>query len=154
MLRSCEVLLNREPSLVETYNDADSEVVSFFRVLREQKEALIYAIGMMPSSREEHVLAIHTNGSRGSTVVSEDSEVTTNEDYRRLPLFAERRAQFHVNVSADTGEPQTGLERARRFFVRARQTRTGLAQTASVGRWANCLGTSRAGMTGAAHSTR
>lgn len=41
------------------------------------------------------------------------------------------------------------VERARRFFVRARQVRTGLAQTASVGRWANCLQTSRAGMAGA-----
>lgn len=41
------------------------------------------------------------------------------------------------------------LERARRFFVRARQTRTGLAQTASEGRWAHCKLTSRAGMAGA-----
>lgn len=40
------------------------------------------------------------------------------------------------------------LERARRFFVRARQVRTGLAQTASLGRWANCKETSRAGMSG------
>lgn len=40
------------------------------------------------------------------------------------------------------------IERARRFFVRARQTRTGLAQTASLGRWANCKETSRAGMSG------
>lgn len=41
------------------------------------------------------------------------------------------------------------LERARRFFVRARQVRTGLAQTASAGRWAHCTLTSRAGMAGA-----
>jgi DNA adenine methylase len=41
------------------------------------------------------------------------------------------------------------VEQARRFFVRARQVRTGLAQTASIGRWANCLNTSRAGMAGA-----
>ena len=43
----------------------------------------------------------------------------------------------------------TGLERARRFFVRARQTRTGLAQTSSEGRWAHCVLTSRAEMAGA-----
>ena len=42
----------------------------------------------------------------------------------------------------------TQLERARRFFVRARQTRTGLAQTSSEGRWAHCVLTSRAGMAG------
>jgi DNA adenine methylase len=40
------------------------------------------------------------------------------------------------------------LERARRFYVRARQVRTGLAQTASLGRWANCKDTSRSGMSG------
>ncbi len=147
---SAAVLLNRASSPVETYNDTDSEVVNFFRVLREQRDALIYAIGMTPFSREEYVLAIHTNGSNsGAALHSEEAAEAKGEDYRRLPLFAERRAQFHVNVSADTGKPQTDLERARRFFVRARQTRTGLAQTASVGRWANCLGTSRAGMAGA-----
>ncbi|MCY3878975.1 MAG: DNA adenine methylase [Rhodobacteraceae bacterium] len=43
----------------------------------------------------------------------------------------------------------TKLERARRFYIRARQTRTGLAQTSSEGRWAHCILTSRAGMSGA-----
>ena len=42
----------------------------------------------------------------------------------------------------------TPFERARRFYVRARQVRTGLAQTASIGRWANCKNTTRAGMSG------
>ncbi len=48
--------------------------------------------------------------------------------------------------------PEVGLtkmERARRFYIRARQTRTGLAQTSSEGRWAHCILTSRAGMSGA-----
>lgn len=53
-------------------------------------------------------------------------------------------------VRACTPEPRLGkVERARRFFVRARQTRTGLAQTSSEGRWAHCVLTSRAGMAGA-----
>ncbi len=43
----------------------------------------------------------------------------------------------------------SNLERARRFYIRARQTRTGLAQTSSEGRWAHCVLTSRAGMSGA-----
>lgn len=101
------VLLNRKASPVETYNDIDGEVVNFFRVLRDQKCALIEAIGLTPFSREEFYLAIE-----GST------------------------------------EGITELERARRFYVRARQARTGLAQTASLGRWANCKNTSRAGMSG------
>lgn len=48
--------------------------------------------------------------------------------------------------------PEPGIdnvERARRFYVRARQTRTGLAQTSSEGRWAQCILTSRSGMAGA-----
>lgn len=52
------MLLNREPSPVETYNDIDGEVVNFFRVLREQKDALIEAIGLTPFSREEFRTAI------------------------------------------------------------------------------------------------
>ncbi|MBM4032098.1 MAG: DNA adenine methylase [Planctomycetes bacterium] len=53
-------------------------------------------------------------------------------------------------VKANTPEPGLSpMERARRFFVRARQTRTGLAQTSSEGRWAHCVLTSRAGMAGA-----
>ncbi len=105
---SAAVLLNREPSPVETYNDIDGEVVNFFRCLREQKDALIEAIGLTPFSREEFELAI--SGER---------------------------------------EGLSDLERARRFFIRARQVRTGLAQKASAGRWAHCLLTSRAGMAGA-----
>ena len=107
---SAAVLLNRKPSKVETYNDIDGEVVNFFKVLRDKKDELIYAIGMTPFSREEFSLAIKTK---------------------------------------NNGELITDVERARRFFIRARQVRTGLAQTASVGRWANCLNTSRAGMAGA-----
>lgn len=105
---SAAVLLNRDPSPVETYNDIDGEVVNFFRVLREQQEELIRAIGLTPFSREELRLA-------------------TEESLEGI----------------------SDLERARRFFVRARQVRTGLAQTASAGRWAHCKLTSRAGMAGA-----
>jgi DNA adenine methylase len=56
------------------------------------------------------------------------------------------REEFSVACAIDPSlDP---VERARRFYVRARQVRTGLAQTASLGRWANCKGTSRAGMSG------
>lgn len=103
---SAAVLINRNPSPVETYNDLDGEVVNFFRVLRSQSDELLKAIAFTPFSREEFVVALET----------------------------------HDGI--------TELERARRFFVRARQVRTGLAQTASAGRWANCKNTSRAGMSG------
>lgn len=56
------------------------------------------------------------------------------------------REEFSIACIVDP--EQNPLERARRFFVRARQVRTGLAQTATLGRWANCKNTSRAGMSG------
>ena len=57
------------------------------------------------------------------------------------------REEFFIACTTN-GEKISPLERARRFYVRARQVRTGLAQTASVGRWANCKQTSRSGMSG------
>jgi DNA adenine methylase len=57
------------------------------------------------------------------------------------------REEFYLSITK-SGRKLSELERARRFFVRARQARTGLAQTASLGRWANCKNTSRAGMSG------
>lgn len=56
------------------------------------------------------------------------------------------REEFALACKLDPKAPP--LERARRFYVRARQVRTGLAQTATLGRWANCKNTSRAGMSG------
>jgi len=48
------VLLSKEPSKIEVYNDLDGEVVNFFRVLRERPEELIRAIQLTPYSREEY----------------------------------------------------------------------------------------------------
>ena len=105
---SAAVLMNVEPYPVETYNDLDSELVNFFKTLRDQQDEIIKAIGLTPFSREELATAC-----------------------------------------TPTTKRLSNLERARRFFIRARQTRTGLAQTSSEGRWAHCVLTSRAGMAGA-----
>jgi len=48
-------LLNREPSLVETYNDLNGEVVNFFHVLRDSSEELIRALALTPFSRAEYL---------------------------------------------------------------------------------------------------
>jgi DNA adenine methylase len=70
-----------------------------------------------------------------------------DETIRAISLTPFSREEL---VKACTSEPGlTKIERARRFFTRARQTRTGLAQTSSEGRWAHCVLTSRAGMAGA-----
>ena len=56
---------------------------------------------------------------------------------RLISLTPFSRVELVNALSRATG--LTRLERARRFFVRARQTRTGLAQTSSEGRRANCV---------------
>jgi hypothetical protein len=55
---SAAVLLNRQPSPVETYNDIDGEVVNFFRVLRDQTDELMKTIALTPFSRKEFALAV------------------------------------------------------------------------------------------------
>jgi DNA adenine methylase len=52
------VLLNREPSGVETYNDLDGDVVNFFRVLRDRCEELTRAVSLTPYSRADFIRAI------------------------------------------------------------------------------------------------
>jgi len=47
------VLLNRAQSDVETFNDKYSEVVNFFRVLRDQPRKLLQQITLTPYSEEE-----------------------------------------------------------------------------------------------------
>jgi DNA adenine methylase len=66
---------------------------------------------------------------------------------REIALTPFSREEFCLAVNSE-GKGLSELERARRFFIRARQTRTGLAQTATLGRWANCRNTSRRGMSG------
>lgn len=103
------VLINREPSPVETYNDINGDIVNFFKVLREQREELLEKISLTPFSRQELKKAVEEKG---------------NDDL-------------------------SDVERARLFFVRAGQTRSGLAQDATPGRWAYCKSTSRRNMSGA-----
>ncbi len=53
------VLLRKEVSYNEVYNDLDGEVVNFFRILRERPDDLIKTIKMTPYSREEQRLAFN-----------------------------------------------------------------------------------------------
>jgi DNA adenine methylase len=102
---SAAILLNREPTGAETYNDLDGEVVNFFKVLRDEFDDLVRVISLTPFSRAEFVKSLHK-------------------------------------------QPKTDLERARLFYVRARQTRSGLCQVATEGRWACHKDTIRNGMSG------
>ncbi|GIV20945.1 MAG: DNA methyltransferase [Armatimonadota bacterium] len=71
----------------------------------------------------------------------------TEELVKAIALTPFSREEFELAISPPD-QTISDLERARRFYVRARQARTGLAQTATLGRWANCIHTSRRGMSG------
>lgn len=53
------VLINRPPAPVETYNDLDGEIINFFKVLREQKDALLEQLAFTPYARAEFVSSLH-----------------------------------------------------------------------------------------------
>lgn len=50
---SLAVLLAKKPSVAETVNDLDSDLVNFWRVLRDHPDELIAACSLTPHSREE-----------------------------------------------------------------------------------------------------
>jgi len=94
---------------METFNDIDSDVTTFFKILRERPEDLLEQLALTPFSREELAKAVE---------------------------------------ETEDGESISEVEQARRFFVRAGQTRSGLAQEATPGRWAYCTSMSRRDMSG------
>lgn len=51
---SASVILNKQPSPINVYNDINEDVVNFFRVLREQPDQLIRKIELTPYSRLEY----------------------------------------------------------------------------------------------------
>jgi DNA adenine methylase len=52
------LLLQKERSYAEVYNDLDAEVANLFKVARERHEELVWAIGLTPYSREEFKLSL------------------------------------------------------------------------------------------------
>ena len=86
---SAAVLLSKPISQIEVYNDINSEVVNFYRMLRESQDELTRLLLFTPYSREEYEKA------------------------------------FYIS------EEDSSLERARKFFVRARMGIAGL-QNAST----------------------
>lgn len=90
---ACSVLLQKPPSWHDVYNDLDSDVVTFFRTMRDQPAELIQAIDLTPFSREEYDLAY---------AVDVDHEPTDVERARRLyirswqAMHAGPRAEWHT----------------------------------------------------------
>lgn len=84
---SAAVLLSRDPAQVETYNDLDGDVVTFFRVLRDRDEELIDLLEQTPYSRAEYLAAIMAAG---------DQSIN---DLERARLFFVRAAQVYSGLA-------------------------------------------------------
>ena len=110
------VFFSKHPSPHEVINDLDSTVVNFFRVLRDQTDALCWALEATPWARDEY------NASRSASG-------DTLEDARR---FVVRTWQAHASDLAKmTGWKNRGAkQRARGMSERWRRVPTELASLA------------------------
>lgn len=86
------VLLRKEPSPVEVYNDLDEIVVTFFRVLRERPEELLRALELTPFSRAEVKKALQDVRGQDNTDLATAREL-------------ERARQFYVLSRQAQGGP-------------------------------------------------
>jgi DNA adenine methylase len=59
---SLAVLLAKSPSKMETVNDLDGELITFWRVLRDRGTDLVRAVELTPHSRAEHQAAYEPAG--------------------------------------------------------------------------------------------
>lgn len=48
------VLIRKPPSVLETFNDLDGDIVNFFRILRDRKDEIIERLRLTPYSRTEY----------------------------------------------------------------------------------------------------
>jgi DNA adenine methylase len=93
---SAAVLLRKERSLLECYNDMDGEVVNFFRVMRDQPGPLIAAIELTPYAKAEWQL-------------SYEPAQDPVEAARRFYLRA------YMSIAGPTAQWNTGWRRQKKF---------------------------------------
>ena len=86
---SAAVLLNHEPSPVETYNDIDEDIGHFFRVLRAKPEELLRKLYLTPFSYSEFKRAIELKGRKDLT------------DVERARLFLVRAGQVRIGLAQE-----------------------------------------------------
>lgn len=79
---AANVLLIKEPSRLETYNDLNSQIVNFFRVLREQPDELIRQIQLTPWARTEYEFCL------GETEVDDRIEMARRLFFRLWMNFS------------------------------------------------------------------
>lgn len=79
---SAVILLNKKQCAIETYNDVNSIVVNFFRVLRERPDQLIEQIYLTPYSKEEYFFCYKNLTNTADEVeLARRFFVTTNQSF-------------------------------------------------------------------------
>lgn len=87
---AANVLLVKEPSFLETYNDLNDKLVNFFQVLREKPDELLHQIELTPWARTEFVRCLE-----------EIDEIEPIEIARRL--YARLQMSFSGQYHSDKG---------------------------------------------------
>jgi DNA adenine methylase len=87
---AASVLLQKNPSKLETYNDLDGNVVNYFRVLRTRTDELINAIRLTPWAREE-------------------AELSTKEATDELERARRFWVMLHMRISCSNGNKMRGM---------------------------------------------
>jgi DNA adenine methylase len=97
---SAAILLKKEPSKVEVYNDIDSNIVNFWRVLQDpiKAEKLRRLLKFTPYSREEWKLAF---------AKSDDDVINAQRLLIRAHLSFSSRSVFGINGGFQRSEPRT-----------------------------------------------
>lgn len=92
------VLLNREQSDVETFNDKYSDVVTFFRAVRDSPKELLQKISLTPYSEEEFELAKNRHDGLSDVERARRFFVIVNASYDKN--IADPNFSYSVNYSS------------------------------------------------------
>lgn len=97
---SASVLLNKVPSRIETYNDLDNDVVTFFRVLRETPQDLIRALELTPWSRTEFNLARFLTNEISDLERARRFYVRVRQGFNAIPRLRSNGWKYSIDASA------------------------------------------------------
>jgi DNA adenine methylase len=98
------VLLLKQPSTYEFYNDLDGEVVNFFRMLRDRGNDLIEKIQLTPYSRTEQELSRISEGDeleRARRFYTRSWQTISGAEYRYNSGWRNMYKEGHANAIAE-----------------------------------------------------
>lgn len=123
---SAAVLLRKERSAIEIYNDLDAEVVNFFYVLREWPDMLLHVLSYTPFSLAEFNLAqefdwqsVLENCSLSLPGACGSDSVRLKKDVKEIDIRVEAARLFYVRsmqgIAGPTAKWKSGFRRQKVF---------------------------------------